>query len=95
MMLTIVLRPIYNTLKNGKVGKKVIGYETVNEEVAYSPDELDEYGIVKPLTPEQKRKRSEKLIMAITGMTLNEFAKKILDDYNDEIKMEKEGSKEQ
>ena len=82
MIIRSMHKPIYNTLKNGKKGNKLVGYELINEERFYSPEELDEHGNVKPKTEKQLLAESDKFFMALTGMTTDEFARKILMDNN-------------
>lgn len=82
MIIESMYEPIFNTLKNGKKGRKIIGYELISEERYYSPEEIDEHGNVRPKTEKQRLAENDKFFMALTGMTTDEFARKILMEYN-------------
>lgn len=86
MQLLTTCKPVYKTLKNGKTGNKIIKYEAVSREVIYTEEDLDEHENVKPITKKQKKAAAEKLCMAVTGMSADEYARKIFIDYNNELK---------
>jgi hypothetical protein len=81
MQKVISFKAIYSTLKNGKRGK-IIGYERASEEIIYSPEDIDKYSNIKPRTEEQKTRAAENSFMAVTGMSMDEYARKIIHDYN-------------